>query len=117
MKFSRLTERIAGEGARAWAVHFEAMRRRRAGEKVIVLSVGEPDFDTPPAIVAAAKASLDRGRTHYTEIVGDLALRAAIARRHGAQTGQTIGPENVVVVAGAQCALFAAALCLLDFGD
>jgi arginine:pyruvate transaminase len=117
MKFSRLTERIAGEGARAWAVHFEAMRRRRAGEKVIVLSVGEPDFNTPPAIVAAAKASLDRGRTHYTEIVGDLALRAAIARRHGAQTGQTIGPENVVVVAGAQCALFAAALCLLDFGD
>jgi len=117
MKFSRLTERIAGEGARAWAVHFEAMRRRRAGEDIIVLSVGDPDFDTPPAIVAAAKTSLDRGRTHYTEIVGDLALRTAIARRRQAHTGQRTGPENVVVAAGAQCALFATALCLLDFGD
>src|ERR1700756_1258635 len=117
MKFSHLTDRIGGEGAGAWAVHFEAMRRRRAGEDIIVLSVGEPDFDTPPAIVAAAKASLDRGRTHYTDIVGDPPLRTAIARRHQAQTGQRVGPENVVVVAGAQCALFASMLCLLDFGE
>jgi arginine:pyruvate transaminase len=117
MKFSHLTERIAGEGAGAWAVHFEAMKRRRRGEKVIVLSVGEPNFDTPAAIVAAAKASLDRGRTHYTDIVGDPHLRAAIARRHRKLTGQEVGPENVVAVAGAQCALFSVALCLLDPGD
>ena len=117
MKFSHLTERIAGEGAGAWAVHFEAMKRKRRGEKVIVLSVGEPNFDTPPAIVAAAKSSLDRGRTHYTDIVGDPPLRAAIARRHGRLTGQEVGPENVVVLAGAQCALFSVALCLLDPGD
>ena len=78
MKFSRLTDRIGGEGARAWAVHSEAMRRRRTGEEIIVLSVGEPDFDTPRPIVEAAKASLDRGRTHYTDVVGDPPLRAAI---------------------------------------
>ncbi|HZT18186.1 MAG TPA: aminotransferase class I/II-fold pyridoxal phosphate-dependent enzyme, partial [Dongiaceae bacterium] len=94
MKFSRLTERIGGEGARAWAVHFEAMRRQRAGQEVIVLSVGEPDFDTPPAIVAAAKASLDRGRTHYTDITGDLPLREAIARRQRERSGQAVGPDN-----------------------
>ena len=114
MKFSHLTERISGEGARAWAVHYEATRRRRAGQDVIILSVGDPDFDTPPAIVAEAKASLDRGRTHYSGIVGDPHLRAAIARYHGARAGVAAGPENVVVMAGAQCALFAAALCLLD---
>jgi arginine:pyruvate transaminase len=117
MKFSRLTDRIGGEGANAWAVHFEAIRRCRSGEDIIVLSVGEPNFDTPPAIVAAAKASLDRGRTHYTDVIGDPPLRAAIARRHTASTGQIVGPENVVVVAGAQCGLFSAALCLLDPGD
>ena len=117
MKFSRLTERIGGEGARAWAVHSEAMRRRRAGEQIIVLSVGEPDFDTPRPIVEAAKASLDRGRTHYTGIVGDPPLRAAIARRQAARMGVAVGPENVVVLAGAQCALFAALLCLLDQGE
>ncbi len=117
MKFSHLTERIGGEGAQAWAVHFEAIRRRRKGEDIIVLSVGEPNFDTPPAIVAAAKASLDEGRTHYTDVVGDPPLRAAIARRHSKRSGQPVGPENVVVVAGAQCALFSAALCVLDPGD
>ena len=117
MKFSQLTERIAGEGADAWAVHYKAMRRRRAGEEIIVLSVGEPNFDTPPAIVAAAKAALDRGRTHYTDITGDPPLRAAIARRHRERTGQAVGPENVCVLAGAQCGLFASMLCLLDPGE
>ena len=114
MKFCQLTERISGEGARAWAVHYEATRRRRAGQDVIILSVGDPDFDTPPAIVAEAKASLDRGRTHYSGIVGDPHLRAAIAHYHGARAGVAAGPENVVVMAGAQCALFASVLCLLD---
>ncbi len=117
MKFSHVTERIGGEGAQAWAVHFEAMRRRRKGEDNIILSVGEPNFDTPPAIVAAAKDALDRGRTHYTDVVGDPPLRAAIARYHSKRSGQAVGPENVVVVAGAQCALFSAALCILDPGD
>jgi arginine:pyruvate transaminase len=117
MKFSHLTERISGEGAQAWAVHFEASRRRRKGEAIIILSVGEPNFDTPPAIVAAAKDSLDRGRTHYTDVIGDPPLRAAIARRHSHLSGQQVGPENVVVMAGAQCALFSAALCVLDPGD
>ncbi len=117
MKYSHLTERIGGEGAQAWAVHFEAIRRRRKGEDIIVLSVGEPNFDTPAAIVAAAKASLDRGRTHYTDVIGDPPLRAAIARHHSERSGQPVGPENVVVVAGAQCALFSAALCILDPGD
>ena len=109
MKFSHVTERIGGEGAQAWAVHFEAMRRRRKGEANIILSVGEPNFDTPPAIVAAAKDALDRGRTHYTDVVGDPPLRAAIATYHSKRSGQPVGPENVVVVAGAQCALFSAA--------
>jgi arginine:pyruvate transaminase len=117
MKYSHLTERIAGEGAQAWAVHFEATRRHRKGEAIIILSVGEPNFDTPPAIVAAAKESLDRGRTHYTDIAGDPPLRAAIARHHSQRSGQHVGPDNVVVMAGAQCALFSAALCLLDPGD
>src|SRR5258706_1304533 len=117
MKFSHLTERISGEGAQPLAVHFEASRRRRKGEEIIILSVGEPNFNTPPAIVAAAKDSLDRGRTHYTDVIGDPPLRAAIARRHSRLSGQQVGPENVVVMAGAQCALFSAALCVLDPGD
>jgi arginine:pyruvate transaminase len=117
MRFSSLVERVGGEGAAAWDIHVEAVERLRRGEDIILLSVGDPDFDTPAPIVAAAIESLHRGRTHYMPIIGEPALRQAIATAHGRASGQPVGPENVAVLAGAQCALFCAALCLLDAGD
>ncbi len=117
MRFSSLTERIAGEGARAWEIHNRAVTRKRAGDEVILLSIGDPDFDTPPSIVDACVASLRTGNTHYTAITGESALRAAIARYHTAITGANCGPDQVVVFHGAQNALYSAAICLLDQGD
>lgn len=117
MRFSSLVERIGGEGAAAWNIHARAVERRRCGDDVIILSVGDPDFDTPLPIVDAAIESLRRGRTHYMPIVGEPALRRAIADQHAKASGQKVGPENVAVLPGAQCALFCAALCVLDAGD
>jgi arginine:pyruvate transaminase len=117
MRFSSFVERIGGEGAAAWEIHFRASQLKRQGKDVILLSVGDPDFDTPPAIVDAAIESLRQGRTHYGEVVGDHRLRAAIAEAHEARSGQPTDPKQVVVVAGAQCALYAAAVCVLDQGD
>jgi arginine:pyruvate transaminase len=117
MRFSSLVERIGGEGAAAWNIHARAVERRRRGDDVIILSVGDPDFDTPVPIVDAAIDSLRRGRTHYMPIVGEPELRRAIADQHSRASGQQVGPENVAVLPGAQCALFCAALCVLDTGD
>jgi arginine:pyruvate transaminase len=117
MRFSSFVERIGGEGAAAWDIHFRAAQMKRRGRDVILLSVGEPDFDTPPAIVEAAAAAMRSGRTHYGEIVGERELRAAIAAKHQAETGQKTDADQVVVMAGAQCALFSAAVCVLDAGD
>ena len=117
MRYSSLVGRIGGEGAAAWDIHTRAVRLRRDGADIILLSVGDPDFDTPPPIVEAAVEAMRAGRTHYGDVVGDHALRAAIASRHQETTGQPAGPENVVVMAGAQCALFSAAICVLDVGD
>ena len=47
MRFSRLTQRIAGDGAAAWDIHYRALAKRERGEEVWLLSVGDPDFDTP----------------------------------------------------------------------
>ena len=52
---------------------------RSAGADAIHLSVGEPDFPTPECIVEAAKSALNAGLTHYTQSLGDPALREAIA--------------------------------------
>jgi arginine:pyruvate transaminase len=117
MRFSSFVERIGGEGAAAWEIHGRASRLKRQGKDIILLSVGEPDFDTPPAIVDAAIEGLRQGHTHYGEVVGDHRLRAAIAEAHQVQSGQPTDPNQVVVMAGAQCALYAAAACVLDRGD
>lgn len=114
---SPFVERIAGRGADAWSLHREAMAAKRRGEDVIVMSVGDPDFATPPAIVQAAIAALRDGDTHYTPIVGRPSLRAAVAERHAARTGLEVDSDQVVILAGAQNGLFACALCLTGPGD
>ncbi|WP_434601177.1 aminotransferase class I/II-fold pyridoxal phosphate-dependent enzyme [Pseudomonas sp. Z4-7] len=117
MRFSALTQRITGDGAAAWQIHDRALAMREQGREVLLLSVGDPDFDTPPAIVEAAVASLRAGDTHYSDTRGLHALRASIARRHQQRCGQPVGAGHVTVLPGAQCAVFAVAQCLLDPGD
>src|SRR6185295_9092980 len=117
MRFSPLVDRIGGEGASAWEIHYRAVKDQRAGRDVIILSVGDPDFDTPAAITDATIAALRAGDTHYSDLLGLEELRAAIARRVQAKTGQATTLDNVAVMAGAQCGLFASALCLLAPGD
>lgn len=117
MKYSAVTHRIAGEGSTAWDLHYRAMERVEKGEDIIILSIGDPDFDTPPIIVESAVDSLRAGHTHYSDYRGDVELREIIAARHTKATGQSVSADQVVVQAGAQCALFSVAQCLLDPGD
>ena len=79
MHYSSLVERIAGQGAEAWEIHSRAGERLSQGEDVILLSIGDPDFETPSEIIDRAVASLRAGRTHYTASLGDRALRSAVA--------------------------------------
>ncbi|HWZ65128.1 MAG TPA: pyridoxal phosphate-dependent aminotransferase [Steroidobacteraceae bacterium] len=117
MRFSSLTGRIGGSGADAWLTHYEAADALARGEDVIVLSVGDPEIDTPAPVVERAIEQLRGGDTHYVAAAGRPALREAIARSHEARTGQAVQAQNVVYLAGAQNALFAASLCLAGPGD
>ncbi len=117
MRFSPLVDRLQGEGVAAWDLHYRAAADQRAGRDVIVLSVGDPDFDTPAAITEATIAALRAGETHYSELLGLDELRMAVARRHQEKTGQSTTLENVAVMSGAQCGLFASSMCLLAPGD
>jgi aminotransferase len=85
---------------------------------VISLAIGEPDFNTPLHIRAAAKDALDRGETHYSSNLGSLELRRAIAGRMARVNGQTVDPENeVIVTIGGVEALYLAMASILDPGD
>ncbi|MCE1117708.1 MULTISPECIES: pyridoxal phosphate-dependent aminotransferase [Pseudomonas] len=117
MRFSSLTQRIAGDGAAAWEIHYRALAMLEQGRDVLLLSVGDPDFDTPAPIVQAAMDSLQAGNTHYADVRGKRSLREAIARRHQQRSGQAVTADQVTVLAGAQCALFCVAQCVLEPGD
>ena len=117
MQYSALTARVGGEGADAWDTHYEALAARGRGEDVVILSVGDPDIDTPAPIVDSAIAAMRGGATHYEPLAGRDALRQAIADRHRLRTGQAVGIDNTIFLPGAQNALFAASLCLAGPGD
>ncbi len=117
MRYSSLVDRLDAPGGSAWDIHHAARLAEARGEDVILLSVGDPDFDTPAPIVDSAVAALRAGDTHYTPIPGRQALRDAVARIQARRSSTPTTADNVMMVAGAQNGLFAAALCLLDVGD
>jgi aspartate aminotransferase len=99
------------------AVTSRALELKRAGVDIISLSVGEPDFDTPPHVIAAAKAALDAGKTRYTNVNGIPELREAVAAKLLRENGLSYTPDAVTVTSGGKQALFNALFALLDPGD
>jgi aspartate/methionine/tyrosine aminotransferase len=117
MQYSPLVKRIAGDGADAWVVHYAARTAQERGEDVILLSVGDPDLDTPAPVLERAIERLRAGDTHYTPATGRQHLREAIAAAHRARSGQPVTADNVIFLAGAQNALFVTSLCIAGPGD
>lgn len=114
----RLAERMSRIGVET---AFDVLVRARAleaqGRSVVHLEIGEPDFDTPAHIVAAAKRALDEGWTHYGPTQGLPELREAIAATVSATRGIRVGPEHVSVVPGGKPIIFFPMLALLEPGD
>ena len=105
-----------GESA-TMAISARAKAMKRAGEDVIALAAGEPDFDTPAHIVAAAKQALDEGFTRYTPASGIPELRAAWAEQVGRKRGVAYRPEQLIVTAGGKQAIFNIVYALVNPGD
>ena len=84
--------------------------------RCVMLTIGEPDFDTPQAIKAAACAALSAGQTHYAPNQGTAALRKAVADYETGR-GHAVTPEQVLITAGATHALFTALLGILNPGE
>jgi aspartate aminotransferase len=100
---------------------FEAAARARAleatGRSVIHLEIGEPDFDSPDNVRAAAKRAIDEGLTHYPPFAGLPALRSAIATDVATRRGIEVDTANVFVTVGGKGVMVYAILALVDRGD
>ncbi|MCX2727743.1 pyridoxal phosphate-dependent aminotransferase [Thermomicrobium sp. 4228-Ro] len=112
-----LAERMSRLGTES---AFEVLARARAleaqGRSVIHLEIGEPDFDTPEHIVAAAIDALRSGDTHYTPAAGLPELRAAIAEEVSRTRGIPVDPDQVVVTPGGKPIMFFTILALAEDG-
>jgi aspartate aminotransferase len=100
---------------------FEVLNKARAlerqGKSIIHLEIGEPDFDTPANVVAAAVDALHNGWTHYGPSAGLPELRQTIADYVSRSRGVKVVPEEVVVVPGGKPIIFFTMLALIDAGD
>lgn len=94
-----------------------ASELRRQGRSIISLVVGEPDFDTPPAICEAATAAVARGETRYTLMPGTTALREAIVGKLARENGLRYGMDEIVVTNGAKSAIYTVLAATLEAGD
>jgi aspartate aminotransferase len=89
----------------------------QAGEPVINLTAGEPDFPTPPRVLEAAREALGDGRIGYTASAGMPELRERVAAYYSERDGRPVAPSEVIVSNGAKQVLFNALSVLLNQGD
>jgi aspartate aminotransferase len=96
----------------------ERVRRLRAeGHRILSLTVGEPDFDTPRNVKDAAIAAIEAGDTKYTSGNGTAALRNAVLDRVERRTGQRYTEAQLAVGVGGKQVIFTALQATLDAGD
>ena len=100
------------------AISAEAKRRRAAGEDVIDLGAGEPDFPTPPIPAEAGIRAIKDGKTHYPANEGILELRAAAATHLSLLSGgRPVNADHIVISSGSKQSLFNACFSLFGPGD
>jgi aspartate aminotransferase len=99
------------------AIAAKAKALKAEGIDVCSFSAGEPDFDTPAHIKAAAEKALQEGKTKYGPAAGEPKLREAIARKLREDNGLCYNAENVIVTNGGKHSLFNLMLALIEAGD
>jgi aspartate aminotransferase len=99
------------------AVTAMAAELRAKGRDVIDLGAGEPDFDTPEHIKAAAIAAIKGGQTKYTPVEGTAALKKAVIEKFRRENHLTYGMDEVVVSCGAKQTCYNVCGAVLDPGD
>jgi aspartate aminotransferase len=114
----QLSTRVCGvKPSLTLAITAKANAMRAEGIPVYSFSAGEPDFDTPAHIKAAATKALTDGKTKYGAVAGEMALREAISRKLAVDNGLDYTPDRILVTNGGKHSLFNLMLALLNPGD
>lgn len=99
------------------AVSMKAAELKAAGKDIIGLSMGEPDFDTPQNIKAAAIVAINKGDTKYTAVDGTAALKKAIIEKFKRENSLEYKASEIVVSTGAKQVIYNALIASINSGD
>lgn len=102
---------------RVMALLARARELEAAGRDIVHMEIGEPDFPTPPPVIAAVQKAVAEGDVHYTPAAGLPALRKALSGHYRAEYGVEVAPERIVVTPGASGALLLILGAVLDPGS
>jgi aspartate aminotransferase len=94
-----------------------ARELKAKGQDIASLTLGEPDFDTPAHIQAAASEAMRKGFTHYSPVAGIMELRQALAKKLKEENGLDYATSEIVIANGAKQAIANAVLSLIEPGD
>ncbi|WP_340523671.1 pyridoxal phosphate-dependent aminotransferase [Cupriavidus necator] len=114
----RLNVNLASAQASAtYKIMDRVAARRAAGARIISLSAGEPDFDTPEHVCDAAIEAIRAGHTRYTQVAGMRPLREAIAAKFQRENGLDVGWQDTIVCTGGKQVIYNALSATLNAGD
>lgn len=118
MSTKHLSDRINGMATSATlAMAAKARELKTAGKDIIGLSLGEPDFNIPDFIKAAAKQAVDDNYSSYSPVDGYADLKEAIAEKFSRDNQLNYAPNQIVVSTGAKQSLANIAMVMLNQGD
>jgi aspartate/methionine/tyrosine aminotransferase len=115
VQFANRTKNVAAFQVMELVQRAQALQAQ--GKPVIHLSIGEPDFTAPPAVLQALNLATSKGLTQYTAALGIAPLRKAISQYYGDRFNVDIAPSRIIVTAGASAALSLASCALVNPGD
>ena len=104
-------------GSPTVALNAKGIKMKEEGKDILSFAAGEPDFDTPEAIKAAAVEAIRANDTHYTSAAGTAALRRRIVKKLKEENGIEASEDGIIVTPGAKLALYASMMCFLEEGD
>lgn len=115
IKLSQRVQRV--KPSPTLAVDAQAKALKAAGEDIINLGAGEPDFDTPEHIKAAAVQAIADGQTKYPPVDGTAGLKQAVINKFKHDNGLDYATDQILVSTGGKQSFYNLAQALLDEGD
>lgn len=114
----QLSEQIkALKGSSTVAFNTKAKALAQSGVDVVAMTAGEPDFQPPEHVLAAAHEAIDKGLTKYTPAEGTLQLREAVAAKFKRENGLEYSPEQISVSTGGKQVLYNGVMSVVNPGD